>query len=427
MDRAVADGDASPASSSKVAGRTGNPATYAATGVDIAAADSAVEKIRALAGGARHAGVVGEIGGFGGLFQLDSRRWKDPVLVAGTDGIGTKAIVAESTGRLDTVGIDLVAMCVDDIVCVGAEPLFFLDYLAVGKVDPDAVAAVVRGVVAGCVMAGCALLGGETAEHPGAMRPAQFDLAGFAVGAVNRAARLGPDLVRPGDVLVGLASPGLRSNGYSLARHVFFDLARRSLDDPAWEGAPHTLADELMRPSTIYARGVLAAITAGNAACAESGGGIHAAAHITGGGIAGNLARVLPPSCDAVVDGSAWAPPEVFGEIARLGQVDVEEMTRVFNCGVGMILVCAPDAAAAARDALADAGIVTFEVGTVVAGNGSVRFDARSVDFGAAASGDSALRSDRVHGGVPGVAPQEGDAASTRPLDGHAGERETGR
>ena len=411
---AVDDGSRSSDVPSEAAGHAGHGATYAASGVDIAAADSAVDKIRALARGARHSGVVGDIGGFGGLFQLDADRWKEPVLVAGTDGIGTKALVAESTGRLGTVGIDLVAMCVDDIVCVGAEPLFLLDYLAVGKVDPDAVAAVVRGVVTGCATAGCALLGGETAEHPGAMRPTQFDLAGFAVGSVDRAARLGPELVRPGDVLVGLASPGLRSNGYSLARHVLFEVAGRSLDDPAWEAAPHSLADELLRPSTIYARGVLAAIAAADAACAGAERGVHAAAHVTGGGIAGNLVRVLPPGCDAVVDGSAWAPPQIFGEIARLGRVGAEEMARVFNCGVGMILVCAPDAADAARSALAGAGIETFEAGTVVTGNGSVRFDPRSVVFDSTAASGEAPRNDASRQGAPTHDAGDGDAVSAQ-------------
>ena len=231
--------------------------------------------------------VLAGIGGFAGQFALDPGRYREPVLVSSTDGVGTKVLVAKAAGRYDTIGIDLVAMCVDDLVCTGAEPLFLLDYLAVGKLVPERVETVVSGVAEGCRQAGCALLGGETAEHPGAMGPDEFDLAGFAVGVVERDERLGPERVRVGDALVGLASPGLRSNGYTLARHVCFERAGRGLDDPAWDGADRSVADELLRPSVIYAPAILAAL-------GVAPGAVHACAHITGGGIAGNVPRLLP-------------------------------------------------------------------------------------------------------------------------------------
>src|SRR3974390_1117977 len=219
-------------------------ATYAAAGVSIAAGDAAVERLRSMVTG---------IGGFGGQFPLDVARFRKPVLVASTDGVGTKLLVARATGRYETVGIDLVAMCVDDLVCVGAEPLFLLDYIATGKVDPERVATVVGGVAEGCRLAGCALIGGETAEHAGVMAPDELDIAGFAVGVVEDGTQLGPERVVAGDVVVGLASPGLRSNGYTLARHVLLERAGLDLGDPAWEGAERTVADELLRPSGVYA------------------------------------------------------------------------------------------------------------------------------------------------------------------------------
>ena len=261
-------------------------ATYAGAGVDIAAGDEAVERMRSLVQG---------IGGFGGQFPLDMARYSAPVLVASTDGVGTKMVVARDTGRYDTVGIDLVAMCVDDLVCVGAEPLFMLDYIATGRVDPDQVATVVAGVREGCNQAGCALIGGETAEHAGVMPRDELDLAGFAVGVVEQGTQLGPARVRAGDVVVALASPGLRSNGYTLARHVLLERAGLALGDPAWAGAAHSVADELLRPSVIYTPAVVALRDA-------LGESLHACAHITGGGIVGNLPRVLPADLGAVLD-----------------------------------------------------------------------------------------------------------------------------
>jgi phosphoribosylformylglycinamidine cyclo-ligase len=288
-------------------------------------------------------------------------RFTHPVLVSSTDGVGTKLMVAQATGRYATVGVDLVAMCVDDLVCLGAEPLFMLDYIATGKVDPDRIATVVAGIQDGCRQAGCVLIGGETAEHPGAMAPDDLDIAGFAVGAVEQGSELGPERVQAGDVILGIPSPGLRSNGYTLARHVLLERAGRSLGDPAWDGADHTLADELLRPSVIYTPGVLAV----RAVLAE-GGGLHACAHITGGGIVGNLPRVLPEGLGADLDRAAWVEPRIFEEIQRLGAVEEAEMDRVFNRGVGMALVVAVAQVDAALAALAGAGLPSTVIGTVV-------------------------------------------------------------
>jgi phosphoribosylformylglycinamidine cyclo-ligase len=307
-------------------------------------------------------GLVSGIGGFGGQFPLDTSRFAHPVLVASTDGVGTKLVVARDSGRFDTVGIDLVAMCVDDLVCVGAEPLFMLDYIATGKVDPERIQAVVAGVGEGCRQAGCSLIGGETAEHAGVMAPDDLDIAGFAVGAVEQGTQLGPDRVRVGDVIVGLPSPGLRSNGYTLARLVLLspEYGGRALDDPVWDGAEVTVADELLRPSVIYTPAVLRVRDA-------LGDRLHACAHITGGGIVGNLPRVLPEDTAALLERASWVEPRIFGEIQRLGSVEEAEMDRVFNRGVGMALVVQADRVAAALDVLADAGHPSTVIGHVVA------------------------------------------------------------
>jgi phosphoribosylformylglycinamidine cyclo-ligase len=333
-------------------------ATYAGAGVDIAAGDAAVDRLR---------GMVQGIGGFGGQFPLDLGRFPRPVLVASTDGVGTKMALARDTGRYDTVGIDLVAMCVDDLVCVGAEPLFMLDYIATGKVDPDQVATVVAGVHEGCRQAGCALIGGETAEHAGVMPSDELDLAGFAVGVVEQGTQLGPERVRPGDAIVGLPSPGLRSNGYTLARHVLLERAGLELGDPAWAGADHSVADELLRPSVIYTPAVLALRAA-------LGDALHACAHITGGGIVGNLPRVLPDGLGAALDRSTWHEPQVFAEIQRLGSVAKDEMDRVFNRGVGMALVLDAGRTADAVRALEGAGQAATVIGEVESGAPGVRF-----------------------------------------------------
>jgi phosphoribosylformylglycinamidine cyclo-ligase len=306
-------------------------ATYAAAGVDIAAGDEAVERITDVVASTSRPGVLGGIGGFGGMFELDLERYPHPVLVSSTDGVGTKLEVARLARRYDTVGIDLVAMCVDDLVCVGAEPLFLLDYIATGAVDPGQIEKIVSGIADGCRQARCALLGGETAEHGGVMDTADVDLAGFSVGVLEKGSQLGPERVEVGDVLIGIPSPGLRSNGYTLARHVLLEIAGMGLDDPAWPGASTTLADELLRPSVIYAPAIVDLLEA-------VPGSVHAIAHITGGGIAGNLVRVLPEGVVAEIDRSEIPVPRMFDEIARLGPVDPEEMARVFNLGVGMIL-----------------------------------------------------------------------------------------
>ena len=338
--------------------------TYAAAGVDIAAGEEAVARIKDKVRSTFRPEVIGDIGGFGGLFAFPTDRYRQPVLVGSTDGVGTKALIAQATGRFTTIGIDLVAMCVDDLVCQGAEPLLFLDYIAVGHLDPDHIEQLVEGVAEGCRQAGCALIGGEMAEHPGAMEPGDFDLVGFALGVVERDRMLTADRVRPGDVLIGLPSPGLRSNGYSLARRVLLDHAGRSLEDPAYSGARHSLADELLEPSVIYAPAIRALLQHAD---------VRAVAHITGGGIPGNLNRVLPNSCDAVLQRRSWEAPPIFGEIQRLGSVSDEEMSRVFNMGLGMIVAVPPDDAFRALDLLRSKGHRAAQVGEVVTGDGSVR------------------------------------------------------
>jgi len=338
--------------------------TYQGAGVDIGAGEEAVERIKRHVRSTFRPEVIGDIGGFGGLFRFDSQRYRDPVLVSSTDGVGTKALVAQAVGRFDTIGIDLVAMCVDDLVCQGAEPLFFLDYIAVGKLDPTHIDQLVAGVAEGCRQAGCAIVGGEMAEHPGAMEPGEFDLVGFAVGVADRDRLLTGEHVAVGDVLIGLPSPGLRSNGYSLARRVLLDRAGLALDDPAYEGAHHSLGDELLVPSRIYAPAVLAV---------HAEVELRAAAHITGGGLPGNLVRVLPKGCEAIVERRAWELPRIFGEIQRLGDVADEEMARVFNLGIGMVLVVPEREAFRTLDILRAHGHQATVLGAVRRGDQGVR------------------------------------------------------
>ena len=338
-------------------------ATYAAAGVSIEAGEAAVERIKSSVRSTFRPEVLGDIGGFGGLFALGSK-YRDPVLVSTTDGVGTKAMVATAAGRFDTIGLDLVAMCVDDLVCQGAEPLFFLDYVSIGTLDPDHISALVSGVAEGCRQAGCALIGGEMAEHPGAMEPGEFDLVGFAVGVVERSEIIDGSRVTPGDALIGLASPGLRSNGYSLARHVLFERAGLALDAPAWDepGAP-TVADELLVPSVIYAPAIRAL---------QAEVDVHSIAHITGGGIGGNLHRVLSSSTDAIVERSSWEQPRIFREIQRLGAISDDEMAKVFNLGIGMIVAVPAELASRAIAVLDAVGQRATVVGEIVAGSGSV-------------------------------------------------------
>lgn len=339
-------------------------ATYRDSGVDIDAGEAAVDRIKPLVARTERAGVLGGIGGFGGLFDVAAAGFENPLLVSSTDGVGTKALVATAAGRFDTIGIDLVAMCVDDLVCQGAEPLFFLDYVSVGALDPEQIEALVGGVADGCVQARCALIGGEMAEHPGVMEAGEFELVGFSVGAVERDGVITGERVQVGDVLVGIPSPNLRSNGFSLARRIMFDIAGRSLEDPAWDGATVTVADALLEPSVIYAPAVLTTSASVD---------VRAIAHITGGGLPGNLNRVLPAGADARVDTGSWEPPEIFGELARLGSVDASEMFRVFNMGIGMVLVV-PDADAdGAIAALAEHGHSAVRIGEIVDGSGQVQ------------------------------------------------------
>jgi phosphoribosylformylglycinamidine cyclo-ligase len=337
--------------------------TYEGAGVNIDAGEQAVERIKDKVRSTFRPEVIGDIGGFGGLFAFDTARYQRPVLVSSTDGVGTKALVAQAVGRFDTIGVDLVAMCVDDLVCQGAEPLFFLDYIAVGRLDPDHVEQLVEGVAEGCRQAGCALIGGEMAEHPGAMEPGEFDLVGFAVGVAERDRLITGEHIRAGDVLIGLASPNLRSNGYSLARRVLLDRAGRSLDDPAYDGAHHSLGDELLRPSVIYAPAV---------AALQRSVDVRGVAHITGGGIGGNLSRVLPAGVGAQLERRSWESPRIFGEIQRLGEVTDDEMAKVFNLGLGMIVVVPETDVFKSLDVLRSSGVTATEVGRVTDGSGEV-------------------------------------------------------
>jgi phosphoribosylformylglycinamidine cyclo-ligase len=333
--------------------------TYESAGVDVAAGEKAVELIKSHVRSTFRPGVVGDVGGFGGLFELGRLPHSDPVLVSSTDGVGTKSVVASELGRFNTIGIDVVAMSVDDIAAHGAEPLFFLDYISVGKLIPEQIDEIVSGVAHGCRDAGCALLGGEMSEHPGMMAEGEFDLVGFGVGVVERSEIL-PAGVRRGDKIIGFASPGLRCNGYSLARRAL-ERAGRRLSEPAWRGARHSLGAELLRPSEIYAAAVLQL---------RRHAEVHALAHITGGGIPGNLERVLPNDCDAVVVRGRWDEPRIFSVIQDAGDVADAEMEHVFNLGLGMLAVVASGDVYRALDAIRRAGNEAFLVGEVVDGHG---------------------------------------------------------
>jgi phosphoribosylformylglycinamidine cyclo-ligase len=341
-----------------------NGLTYADAGVDIDAGNRMVELIKPLVRATARAGADAEIGGFGGLFDLKRAGFSDPVLVAATDGVGTKVKIAIETGRHDTIGIDLVAMSVNDLVVQGAEPLFFLDYFACGKLAPEAGARVVEGVAQGCREAGCALIGGETAEMPGLYQAGDYDLAGFAVGAVERGAVLPRADVAAGDVVIGLASSGPHSNGYSLVRKI---VAQSGL---AWDArapfdAAHTLGDALLTPTRIYVKSCLAAIRAGKA--------VKALAHITGGGFPDNIPRVLPKGLGANILLSNIFVPRVFKWLAASGRVAESDMLRTFNCGIGMILVVAAGHDEAVADLLAKAGETVFRLGTIVPADGASR------------------------------------------------------
>ncbi len=334
-----------------------NGLTYADAGVDIDAGNLMVEKIKPLVRATRRPGADGEIGGFGGLFDLKAAGFSDPVLVAANDGVGTKLKVAIDAGKHDTVGIDLVAMCVNDLVVQGAEPLFFLDYFATGKLDPDQGASIVGGIAEGCRMAGCALIGGETAEMPGMYRDGDYDLAGFAVGAAERGQLLPTDDIVEGDVLLGLASSGVHSNGFSLVRRI---VANSGLgwDAPAPFAEGLSLGEALLTPTRIYVRSILEAIRTTH--------GIKALAHITGGGFPDNIPRVLPKDYAAELDLAAIDVPPVFSWLSKAGGVAPEEMMRTFNCGIGMVIVVASGQAAQVAAVLQQAGETVMPVGRIV-------------------------------------------------------------
>jgi phosphoribosylformylglycinamidine cyclo-ligase len=349
-----------------VPGATGAPGpSYAGSGVDLAAGERAVDLIRGAVARTGRDEVVGGIGGFAGLFDASRlAAYRRPLLATATDGVGTKVTIAQQLGVYGTVGIDLVAMVVDDLAVCGAEPLFLTDYLVCGRVLPERVAAIVGGVAEGCVQAGCALIGGETAEHPGHLGPDDFDLAGAATGVVEADRLLGPERVRPGDAVIAMASSGLHSNGFSLIRHL--------LSRPDWSlglGATppeldRTLGEELLVPTRIYARDCLAL---------SEDCDVHAFAHVTGGGLALNLARVLPPHADAVLDRATWSPQPIFRLLAAHGSVADEEMERVFNMGVGMVAVVGAHDAGAAVSVLASRGVTAWLLGEITTGAGTVR------------------------------------------------------
>ncbi|SLN16917.1 Phosphoribosylformylglycinamidine cyclo-ligase [Roseovarius albus] len=335
-----------------------NGITYADAGVDIDAGNALVDRIKPAAKRTNRSGVMSGLGGFGALFDLKDAGYNDPILVGATDGVGTKLRIAIDTGNVDTIGIDLVAMCVNDLVCQGAEPLFFLDYFATGKLETEQAARIIEGIAEGCVRSGCALIGGETAEMPGMYGAGDFDLAGFAVGAMERGAAL-PEGVQAGDVLLGLASNGVHSNGYSLVRKlVEMSGLDWDADCPWGEGS---LGEALLAPTRLYVTQVLDAIRAG---------GVHALAHITGGGLTENLPRVLPHDLGAEIDLDSWTLPPVFNWLAEQGGMAEAEMLKTFNCGIGMILSVQASEADAVTALLREAGEEVSVLGTVVAGEG---------------------------------------------------------
>ena len=347
-----------------------NQVTYAQAGVDIQEGARAVDAIKGIVHSTYRAEVVGDIGGFGGLFSIASAKdMEDPLLVSGTDGVGTKLKIAQMLKKHDTVGIDLVAMCANDILATGAEPLFFLDYVAVGKLDSGEMAEIVSGIGEGCRQAGCALIGGEMAEHPGVMDPSDYDLSGFCVGIVDRPKMLDPADVRPGDALIGVMSSGLHSNGFSLARKVC--LEGRSLDEvtsPLEELGGQSVAEALLTPTRIYVNAVRYVMRK----CPTA---IRALAHITGGGITENLNRALNDSVDAVVDLGSWGVPPIIDYTCKAANLSEEEALKTFNMGVGLVLVVDPSTIGAVRIACEQAGEVARLIGHVEEGSGIVRYN----------------------------------------------------
>ncbi|MFU8834196.1 phosphoribosylformylglycinamidine cyclo-ligase [Roseovarius autotrophicus] len=343
---------------------TQNGITYAEAGVDIDAGNALVERIKPAAAATKRPGVMSGLGGFGGLFDLKAAGFTDPVLVAATDGVGTKLRIAIDTGIVDGVGVDLVAMCVNDLICQGAEPLFFLDYFATGKLEVEKAARIVEGIARGCAASGCALIGGETAEMPGMYPAGDFDLAGFAVGALERGTEL-PKGVAEGDILLGLASDGVHSNGYSLVRRIV-EISGLGWNDPCPWGEG-TLGEALLAPTRLYVRPLLVALKAG---------GIRGLAHITGGGLTENVPRVLPEGLGVEIDLGAWELPGVFRWLAATGGIAEAELLKTFNAGIGMVVVVDPAHASEIEVALAEAGESIARIGKVVTGAG-VRYEGR--------------------------------------------------
>lgn len=335
-----------------------SPLTYRDAGVDIDAGEALVRRIGGDVVTTHRPEVLGGLGGFGGLFALDMQRYREPVLVSGTDGVGTKLKLAQQFGRHESIGVDLVAMCVNDVVVAGAEPLFFLDYYATARLEVDVAEIVIRGIAAGCREAGCALIGGETAEMPGMYAPGDYDLAGFCVGVVERERLLRPERVAPGDVVLGLASSGPHANGYSLIRRVL----ERAGDDPDSPCGEVTLADALLAPTRIYVRSLLALL---------AGQPVHALAHITGGGLLENLPRVLPAGTRAVLHADTWQWPPVFDWLQREGAIEPREMLRTFNCGIGMCVVVPEAHAETAIATLGRAGETVQRIGRIEGADGS--------------------------------------------------------
>ena len=342
--------------------------TYRDAGVDIDAGNRAVELIKGHIKSTHRQGVIGGLGGFGGLFALNTAKYTNPVLVSGTDGVGTKLKIAFMLDKHDTIGQDVVAMCVNDILTLGAEPLFFLDYLAVGKLEEEKVAAIVGGVAAGCVQAGCALIGGETAEMAGFYANGEYDLAGFVVGAVNAGNVIsGEKKIRQGDVLIGIKSSGLHSNGYSLARKICFDLKKLTVNNYI-EELERTLGEELLEPTKIYVKTCLPLFESFD---------IHGLVHITGGGFYDNIPRILPPGCAVTIDTAAWSIPPIFSLLQNWGGVDKDEMYRTFNMGIGMIIVAPQKDADAIIDDLAERGEKSVVIGEVISGDNTVSVSLR--------------------------------------------------
>jgi phosphoribosylformylglycinamidine cyclo-ligase len=330
--------------------------TYRDAGVDIQRGDEFVKRIGPLVRSTFRPEVMGELGGFGGLFRFPSERYREPILVSGTDGVGTKVKLARMMNRHNTIGIDLVAMCVNDILVSGAEPLFFLDYLATGHLEIDVAEALVQGIAEGCRQAECALIGGETAEMPSCYPEGEYDLAGFAVGVVERSEILGKEKIHAGEVVIGVASSGLHSNGYSLARRVLFE-EQGWTPETQVPALPELLGEALLRPTTIYVKLVKALLGHSQ---------MHGLAHITGGGITGNLPRILPEGCRAVIDRKSWEPSPIFGAIQSAGKIDQDEMFKVFNMGIGLVIVAPSGEADKIVDTIKGQGMTGWMIGEIV-------------------------------------------------------------